>query len=80
MAGELLDHLQAGARVRLPAADRARKKQPQQLRVMQLRQERLRDAARFLDRIGRGGDGRAEIAGGGERVLAAVAVHARPHG
>ena len=80
VTGKRLDHLKACAGLGLPTADGTRKKQSQQLRVVQLRQQRLRNAARFFDRVGGSGNCRAEIVRDRDRVLAAVAVHARPHG
>ena len=81
VAGELLDRQKVGPGLRLVAADGARQKHAAAAASHAAAPGAAPGCvAMLLDRIGRGGDGRAEIAGDGERVLAAVAVHARPHG
>jgi len=76
--GELFDRRHVGRGLRLVAARRARQQHAKQPRVMEPSQQRLGDALRALDLVGRGGDLRPEFAGAGDRVWTGLDVHAPP--
>ena len=76
--GELFDRRHVDRRLRLVAARRARQQHAEQPRVMEPPQQRLGDAPRALDLVGRGGDLRPELAGAGDRVRTGLDVHAPP--
>ncbi len=68
VSGEFFDRRHVERRLRLVSARRARQQHAEQPRGMQSLQQRLRDAPRALDLVGRGDDLRPELAGAGERV------------
>ena len=76
--GEFFDRRHVERRLRLVAARRARQQHAEQPRGMQPLQQRLGDAPRALDLVGRGGDLRPELAGAGDRVRTGLDVHAPP--
>ena len=76
--GELFDRRHVERRLRLVAPRRARQQHAEQPRVMEPPQQRLGDAPRALDLVGRGGNLRPELAGAGDRVRTRLHVHAPP--
>src|SRR6202035_4810344 len=66
-----------GGRV-LVATRRARQQHAEQPRVMEPPQQRLGDAPRALDLVGRGANLRRELAGAADRVRTGLDVHAPP--